>query len=176
MKFDVKEAPAIPKVLALVSRYHVPQQRLLWNLTVLDGADDGIANASMATLQLVRRMYPESYINLSFPVPYSPERLAKVAQIAQQVGGPIMFPLQAEYVTPQIVAALRPYGRVAIWNSPRTYDPSDVALAAEQFRAMGCNGMIDIRSEHLNRRQRAEAVVSHWIETIDARAHLSNDV
>jgi hypothetical protein len=54
-----------------------------------------------------------------------------------------MFPIRQELVTEGVVRALRPYGRVAVWNVPGITNPSDRDEA--RLRAMGVDGMIDLR-------------------------------
>ncbi len=67
--------------------------------------------------------------------------------IADRVGGPVLFPLRAEFVTPEIVERLSPHGDVSIWNSPRTHrlQPSEVEAETQRFRDMGVTGVIDLR-------------------------------
>ena len=57
------------------------------------------------------------------------------------------FPLRAEFVTPQVVARLKPHGSVSIWNDPRSYVPDDEELETRRFREMGVDGMIDLRGK-----------------------------
>ncbi|MOA41679.1 hypothetical protein D3C78_1636620 [compost metagenome] len=47
-------------------------------------------------------------------------------------------------MTPEVVAKLKPYGEVAIWNAPSKDAPEDVPAAVKKFRDMGVDGMIDI--------------------------------
>ena len=63
------------------------------------------------------------------------------------MGGPVTFPLRAEFVTPEVVETLKPHGTVSIWNDPKTFLPEDKALAAKRFREMGVDGMIDLRGK-----------------------------
>lgn len=143
MKFDVKESGAIDYVLQAAQKSAIPQQRLLFNFGV-HNADVGV-NANQDQLLRARQMFPQSIINLSFPAPYSANMIERVGILAKNVGGPIMFPLQAQFVTPAIVASLKRFGMIAIWNDPGSYRPSDIPAATAKFRAMGVDGMIDLR-------------------------------
>lgn len=149
LKFDFKEAAAIAPVVALVQAAHVLDERLLWNVTILD-RDQG-ANASMATLQQLRKLFPHSVINLSLgTVPYSDAVIQKAVAVAQAVGGPIMFPLNAAYVSPSVVQKFRTGGKVAIWNSTATYNPRSIPADTAKFRSWGVDGMIDLESTHFS--------------------------
>ena len=78
---------------------------------------------------------------------YSEEQVEKTIAIAEEIGGPITFPLRAEFVTREIVDRLKPHGLVSVWNDPRTFLPGDLDQARRVFRAMGVDGMIDLRKD-----------------------------
>lgn len=142
LKLDVKEARAIAPILQQVRG--IDDARLLLNVTIEDANASSIVSA--AQLASLRRAHPQAWINLSVThFPYDQQVLDRMATVADTVGGPIMFPLRAEFVTPEIVQRLRPHGRVAIWNDPHTFDPTDIAAATARFRGWGVDGMIDLR-------------------------------
>lgn len=134
-KFDVKEREALPLVLDLARRSGIPQQRLLFNV--------GAWPAPM--LRTIRSDFPDSIVNIS-PVSdgdLTGSDLAQLQVAARIVGGQVMFPLRHELVTPGVVNALRPYGRIAVWNVPGITNPG--ARDEAKLRAMGVDGMIDLR-------------------------------
>jgi hypothetical protein len=149
LKMDFKEARAIAPVVGLIHAAGVPDERLLWNVTI--GAGSSPANTSMAIMQELRREFPRSVINLSLShTPYDDRTITQALDVARQVGGPIMFPLDARFVTPAVVQKFRLGGRVAIWNSPVTYNPTNIPADIAKFRAWGVDGMIDLRSTHFS--------------------------
>lgn len=144
LKFDFKEARAIEPVLKMAKELGIPDERLIFNCTVLDPRGN-YANASVEQLQNIRRQFPKAIINISFPLPYSAERIYAAAQIAEIVGSPIMYPLRSDQITPAVVRALAVSGIVAAWNDPAKFSPPDIAFETARLRAMGINGMIDLR-------------------------------
>lgn len=134
-KIDVKDAEALPAVLELARRSGIPQHRLIFNVTSLPPA----------SLLAIRRVFPDAIINLS-PVAdtdLTPSDIAELQVAARIAGGRIMFPIRIDLLTPAVVAALRPYGRVAIWNTPQLWDPRPDER--DRLRAQGIDGMIDLR-------------------------------
>jgi hypothetical protein len=79
---------------------------------------------------------------------YSAAHVAKLVRIARAVGGPVSFPIRADLVTPETVAALRPHGEVAVWTDAAHFDPVErygrESAAIRAFRSMGVNGMIQM--------------------------------
>lgn len=144
LKLDFKEANAIMPALAAVHRHGIPDERLNINITVYGSRD---ANVTVAMLRTIRRMFPRAIINLSVSVNgYTREVLTHMARMARVVGQPAMFPLRLDLVSPTVIAALRPYGKVAIWNSPEIYSPTDIDAERARLRAMSVNGTIDLRT------------------------------
>lgn len=134
-KFDVKDAAALPAVLELAARAGIPQHRLIFNVTRLP--PEG--------LQAIRRAFPDAIVNLS-PVSdadLTPADLAELQVAARLVGGNVMFPIRLDLLTPDVVSALRPFGRVAIWNQPQLWDPRPDERT--RLRAQGVDGIIDLR-------------------------------
>lgn len=134
-KFDVKDAAALPVVLELAARAGIPQHRLIFNVTKLPAQ----------ALHAIRRAFPEAIVNLS-PVSdadLTPADLAELQVAARVVGGRVMFPIRLDLLTPGVVSALRPFGRVAIWNQPQLWNPRPDER--DRLRAQGIDGMIDLR-------------------------------
>jgi hypothetical protein len=143
IKLDVKEPEALPAVIEAVRRAGVPQQRLIMN--VYPGPTE--------QLLAVRRAFPRAIINVS-PVSdtdLTPADIVELQVTARLLGGPIMFPIRHDLITREAVRALRPFGRVAVWNTPELTNPSP--WTPLELRLLGVDGMIDLR-EAVTRRDR----------------------
>ena len=135
VKFDLKERAALPHVLELAHRSGIPQHRLIFNVGAWPANE----------LRTIRFNFPGAWLNIS---PKSDNELTasdlmRLQVAARTVGGPVMFPIRHDLVSPGIVHALQPYGRIAVWNIPGITDPrSD---ETQRLRAIGVDGMIDMR-------------------------------
>lgn len=151
LKLDIKQAAAIPEVIRRVKAHGIPAQRLILNVQLPGG---GLARLFDPLLKLtpddrdfqaLRAAFPGATIALTPQAPYTPEVLAAAVKQARRLGGPVMFPLRAELITPAVVAALAPAGRIAAWNDPKTYAPRDLAAERRRLQGLGVDGMIDLR-------------------------------
>lgn len=135
-KLDVKDPDALPAVLELARRSGIPQHRLIFNVTLLPPDQ----------LQRIRRAFPDAIINLSpiADMDLSPADLAELQAAARVVGGRVMFPVRLDLLTPAVLAALRPFGRVAIWNTPQLWNPRRDERT--RLRTQGVDGTIDLRA------------------------------
>lgn len=144
MKLDIKVSSAILPTLQMLLRHRARESRLIINLTVVSRELDTVA--TLDQLHAARRLFPASIVNLSVTVDrYTRALHAQLGRFARAIGGPVMFPLRADLVTPQTVAELRRFGRVAVWNTPELYAPRDVATATAMLRSWGVDGTIDLR-------------------------------
>jgi Uncharacterized conserved protein (DUF2181) len=160
---DVKHAAAIPKVIAEARQFDIPDRRRVFNADVIAGPGGPPRLLMLAERLLMQRAprvqdmrqfrlaFPDSTIALgarTSPRPegttYTPAQVRAFIRFAEALGGPIEFALRAEFVTPETVAALNPYGEVKVWSDPKSYNPPDRERAAEEFRAMGVTGIIDL--------------------------------
>lgn len=135
IKLDVKERAAMPATLAAVRRAGISEHRLIMN----------VGGWPAPELLKIRTAFPQAIINLS-PVSdgdLSSRDLVRLQVAARLVGGPVMFPLRHDLVTPPVVSELRPFGRVAVWNSPSLTNPGPES--EPELRAMGVDGMVDLR-------------------------------
>lgn len=165
LKLDIKQAAAVPQILSRVKEHGIDDEMLIFNGDVLrgPGAPGKLAflagrifqdmTMDLDDLRQIRAEFPGSLISLGAytgrqpeGTTYSEQQLDRLAELADELGGPISFPLRAEFVTPAVVAALKPHGHVSIWNDPSTYSPPDLEADARRFREMGVDGMIDLRS------------------------------
>jgi hypothetical protein len=143
IKLDVKEPEALPAVIEAVRRTGVPQYRLIMN--VYPGPTE--------QLLAVRRAFPRAIINVS-PVSdtdLTPADIVELQVTARLLGGAIMFPIRHDLISREVVQALRPFGRIAVWNTPELTNPSP--WTPLELRLMGVDGMIDLR-ESVTRRDR----------------------
>jgi Uncharacterized conserved protein (DUF2181) len=138
LKMDFKESAALPHALALAKQNQIPDDRLIFNGgTSLDWAS-------------VRKDFPGATLAINPPgdgdkgEPYEDGPIKETIEAAEKWGKPVIFPLRSDRVTPEVVAALKPYGEVAIWNAPSKHAPDDVAAETQRFRDMGVDGMIDL--------------------------------
>lgn len=164
LKLDIKQAAAVPKILERVKAHHIPDDWLMFNGDVTQGpgspgrvtlgAAQLFAHKTMREddLKEIRRQFPNAMISIGAytgvaptGTTYSPKQVASLNKIADEVGGPISFPLRAEFVTPEVVAQMKPHGMVSIWNDPNTWKPADVDAEIRRFREMGVDGIIDLR-------------------------------
>jgi hypothetical protein len=142
LKLDIKETAAILPAVQMAKAAGVPDGRLIVNVTVGGGREVDVTSQQLAA---IRAMYPGAIVNLSPGASsYSPGLMRTLGRVAQQVGGPVMFPLRWDLVGPNVIAALKPFGKIAIWNSPANA-PRDIPREIARLRAMGVDGMIDLR-------------------------------
>lgn len=149
IKLDVKEPEALPAVIAAVQRAGVRQDRLIMNV--------GPWPAKL--LQSIRRAFPQAIINLS-PISdtdLTPAEIVQLQVAARIVKGRVMFPIRHDLINPGVVWALRPFGRVAVWNTPELTNPT--AFTTLELRLMGVDGMIDLREPSRPRDRLSTALV-----------------
>lgn len=144
IKLDFKERDAIAPTLDLVRAAGVPDERLIINVRVLDPRRGGL---DAAHLRRIRARFPRATVNLSLgDGNLTPARLRAAAELAHAVGGPIAFPLELSRITRDVVAILRASGgSVAAWNDPRRSPVDDRARTRRELRALGVDGMLDLR-------------------------------
>jgi menorin-like protein len=166
IKIDIKQSAAIPKIIQEVRQRELPDERLIFNADVafgpgleqnlkfraLDLATDFTTSAK--EMKQIREAFPKATLGIGLytgkqpkGTHYSADQLSEVIGFAQDMGGPITFPLRAEFVTPEVVATLKPHGTVSIWNDPKTFLPENKEIATKRFREMGVDGMIDLRGK-----------------------------
>lgn len=149
LKLDCKDASVIGPAISKLKQARVPDERVLFNVGAGLDSPAG-ARVTLAQLREIRQAFPKSTINLDpGPGPYSPAEIAHVVQLAKQVGGDVMFPLDAKWITPDfrdgLLGKLLAAGKVAVWNNPSTFVPRDVDAQTDVFRKAGITGTIDLR-------------------------------
>lgn len=162
LKLDFKCSSGLSEILDRVEASGVPQESLMFNSDVLPGPGSPRLKGPFVRLVQGRGFSPEQLheIRARFPravislgcltgqqppgTRYSAQQLEKLRALAAEVGGPINFPLRAEFVDRAVVDALKPAGSVSIWNDPQSFAPQPEDVL--RFRAMGVDGVIDLRS------------------------------
>lgn len=141
LKLDIKEGEALDEIALRLATLNVPQERLILNFS--------LGQFSPERVRQLRQAFPHAIFALNprggHGDPYTPEQLDELVVYTWALGGPVIYPLRIDAVTPQVVAKLEPHGDVAIWNTPSVYAPRDVAEATRKLRAMGVTSMIDLR-------------------------------
>ena len=147
----MKESGALDGVLETLDKYKVDENKLILNIGVSSNATNA---ASDERLNKIRKLFPNCIINLSpgssdiEDEHYGTKTINALIEYAKIAKKPVMFPLRAEYVTKEIVEKLKPYGKIAIWNSASTFNPKDVQGEIDKFRSWGVDGIIDIMTNH----------------------------
>lgn len=143
VKVDLKDPAAFDAMLDAVAASGVDQSRLILNVPV---AGDPRHTIDDEGLRRLRRRFPHATVNLSPTglIAFSPGVVGELARTARVVGGPVMFPLQWDLLRDDVIRALRPFGRVAVWSSPAWGSPEDAAREGAALRMRGVDGMIDL--------------------------------
>lgn len=141
LRIDLKEHAALAPVVKELQRLDVPDWRASFNIEALL---PGVAHIDVGYLKELRAQYPLSPISLNSPLPLRPIHDALKAA-ARQVGGTMMTAFQSPLATRDAVAYLKPEFIVNAWNNPALWQPRDIARETARLRALGVDGMIDLR-------------------------------
>ena len=136
LKMDIKEQGAIIPSVLLAKRAGIDASHLLVNIS---------AKTDPIILMAVRQIYPTATVNISPDGALDQAGLDQLMKAATVVKGAVMFPLRVDLITQNIVDQLKPHGAIAIWNDPSVPGVSDIPALTKQLRAMGVDGMIDLR-------------------------------
>jgi hypothetical protein len=141
-RIDLMEASAIPAVLEIVDRLGIPHDRITFNVSV--DAPWSPANVSVARLKELRARYPEAWITMNMPLP---TRIGTwlLARAGRAIGGKVAGTLTDPLVSAALVHSLQKGAAVDVWNEPRVWQPADVAAEEQRLRALGVDGMVDLR-------------------------------
>ncbi|MCW2928390.1 MAG: hypothetical protein JWM86_2358 [Thermoleophilia bacterium] len=143
LRIDLKEARALPQVASLLERIGVPSGSITFNVGIITPWSH--ATQSPDAIRALRARFPESWITLNLPVPLGPgfvlaERFARTLH-DPRLGVAIL----AGLTTAADVRLLRrSFAVVNAWNLPQL-GSTDPATWTARLRAMGVNGMIDLR-------------------------------
>ncbi len=157
LKVELKEPAGFDMWLDAIERHGVDPTRLILNVPVAPAPGEyGLSDAQLRTL---RRRFPDATINLS-PTGhqrYTAAVIGELARTARLVGGRVMFPMQWDLLSDDMIAALRPYGRVAVWSAQWWGTPEDPITETETLRARGVDGMVDLATAGTGARLAAAA-------------------
>ena len=143
LRIDLKEASALPEVAATLERLGVDSGTVTFNVGVL--APWGSASVPVETIRALRARFPKSWVTLNLPLPVGPG-FVLAASVARQLGPERLgVAITAGLAHARDVRYLRRHFAVVnAWNMPQLGDPDVPALTA-RLRAMGVNGMVDLR-------------------------------
>jgi hypothetical protein len=145
MRIDIKEAAALPAIVATLDRLGVPSGSVTFNLSV--GQPLSPANQPMEVVQELRRHFPVAWVTLNMALPFS-LGCAYAVHWAHRLGGHhLAVSVMPGLVSAADVASLRTaFECVNSWNEPRL-GAIDVAAQTAKLRSWGVNGMIDLRAQ-----------------------------
>lgn len=146
IKLDLKDSDAALAAVELISRKGIDPSRIVLNVNSVNWP--GMDRMQADQIQWMHEQLPQARIALAIGrVPYTRGVLDQAIEAAQSVDDPaqVTFPLQAQHINPEVVRLLSPYGSISAWNAPDFYDPPSIEAEEKRLRAMGVDGMIDIR-------------------------------
>lgn len=149
IKVDLKTDNALDGTLATLKKHQIDDKKLIMNINV---AGEGPKADEDERIMKIRRDFPGCYIKLSPGSgsskngKYSEEAVERLIEYSKACGKPVLYALRAEWVTPEIVKKLEPYGKVSIWNTTWSFNPKNVKAEIEKFRNWGVSGIIDLMS------------------------------
>lgn len=144
MRIDIKDAAMLELVCRILERLGVPSGRVTFNMSVL--APWSSSNQPIEAIDLLRKRFPRSWITLNLPMPFGPG-YQLVAHAARRIGSERLgVAVMGGFVKEHDVRALRrDFAVVNCWNHPVIDQPGDIERETARLRAMGVNGMIDLR-------------------------------
>jgi hypothetical protein len=142
LRIDLKEPAALPQVAATLERLGVPAGSVTFNVGLTTPWSKGLR---VEEVRALRERFPQAWITLNLPMPLGPGYLLAV-RAARAIGGERLgVAVMAGLVHRGDIALLRSaFAAVNAWNLPLLGDP-DVAKMTAKLRAIGVNGMVDLR-------------------------------
>lgn len=142
LRVDVKEPAALAEVTKQLSRIGVPPGSITFNVAI---DTPWGAGSSIETIRALRADWPASWITLNLPLPLGPGYLlaARAARLigSERLGVAVMAGLVGRR---DVELLRRSFAAVNAWNLPRL--GVDLDREARRLRAIGVNGMLDLRS------------------------------
>ncbi|MCY1022557.1 FAM151A/B family protein [Pyxidicoccus sp. MSG2] len=153
LKLDIKEGDQVPAVLDELERVGIPEDRLMLNLSFADMQRWGAE---------IRERFPNAILAINPPTDGQVKAgdAAKMVEMARALGGPVTFVVRHDKLTDEAIQTFLPAGTVSVWGSAE-----DPAKAAEDLRARGVNGMVDIAGPHGFSLGDAADTVKNWVKT-----------
>jgi hypothetical protein len=142
LRIDLKEPSTLPQVEDALRRIGVPAGSITFNVGL---ATPWSAGLRVDEVRLLRDRFPTSWVTLNLPLPFGPGYLL-AARAARAIGGERLgVAVMSGLVHRGDVELLRrSFAVVNAWNLPLLGDP-DIAEATARLRAIGVNGMLDLR-------------------------------
>ncbi len=142
LRIDIKEPAALAQVSETLERLGIPAGAVTFNVGLATPFSKGL---SVDSIRALRGRFPTSWITLNLPLPLGPGYLL-AARAARAIGGDRLgVAVMAGLVHRGDIELLRrSFAAVNAWNLPLLGDP-DVAAMTAKLRAIGVNGMIDLR-------------------------------
>lgn len=137
LKLDIKEPELTPQILDQLEERGVPDERLMFNLKAEDIARYGPE---------IRQRFPDAILAINPPAEgLTPEGLAEMARLADELGGQSTFIIREDLLTDQAVQALQGHGSISIWNDPSRQADGSIEERTGELRERGVDGVIDLR-------------------------------
>lgn len=138
LKLDLKDHDSLPAVLDALEVSGIPDGRIMVN----------VGELPLSELGEIRKRFPDAWIALN-PTrddddTYSPDSIARITELADQLGGRITFPIRWDIATDDVIQALKPHGSVSIWTSRTGGTPNDTDTERQRLLDRGVDGMIDL--------------------------------
>lgn len=143
LRIDLKESGALPQVADALERLGIDSSTVTFNVGV--HAPWSPANVSVDAIRALRARFPRAWVTLNLPLPLGAGYVL-AARVARQLGSERLgVAIMAGLTRAADVAMLRrSFAVVNAWNVPQLGD-LDVDQMTAKLRAMGVNGMIDLR-------------------------------
>ncbi|NTX63664.1 DUF2181 domain-containing protein [Myxococcus sp. CA051A] len=158
LKLDIKEADQMPAVLDELEKVGISEDRLMLNLGFEDMQEWG---------PKIRERFPNAILAINPPTggDVKGTDAQKMVDLAKELGGPATFVVRHDKLTDEAIKTFLPAGSPAAGTISVWGDSKDPVKAAEDLKARGVNGMIDIAGPHGNSwGDRADAV-KNWFKT-----------
>ncbi|MCW2922081.1 MAG: hypothetical protein JWL76_1955 [Thermoleophilia bacterium] len=144
MRLDVKEAAALAPVEETVRRLGIPDGIMTFNVGL--GTPWFQSNMPAEAVAALRARHPRSWITVNLPLPTGPVYEYAV-RVARRIGPERLgTTILATHVSRDAVRKLRgAFAFLNAWNVPGWKPIDDIDAETARLRAMGVNGMIDLR-------------------------------
>lgn len=142
LRIDLKEPAALAQVADTLERLGIPAGTVTFNVGLATPFSKGL---SVDAVRALRGRFPLAWITLNLPLPLGPGYLL-ASRAARAIGGDRLgVAVMAGLVHRGDIELLRrSFAAVNAWNLPLLGDP-DVGAMTAKLRAMGVNGMVDLR-------------------------------
>ncbi len=137
LKLDIKETDRLPELIREVQAAHIDDHLLMINLGSVPMQREGLR---------LRQLFPHATLALN-PGDLEPfsANVGPMLEQAQLLGAPVTFVLRNDRVDAATVKQLEAVGPVSVWNDPNIDGNTNLLRRAEELRAMGATGVVDLR-------------------------------